>query len=107
MLKYKKVKNFGKGVEDTHSLCSVFSVLGDKNRFKIMKYLVKKKEMCVGELAKVLNVSVSAVSQHLRILEMSGLVSCRKDGQMMCYSPRIYNQQVQKIISLMYALSTK
>lgn len=101
MLKYKKDSEIGKGMKDENSLRIVFSVLGDRSRFKIMKFLIRKKEMCVSELAEVLNVSISAVSQHLRILEMSGLVSCRRDGQMMCYSPRIYNRQVQKIISLM------
>ena len=100
MLKYKKNSKINKERENEYSLQTVFSVLGDKNRFRIMKFLIKKKEMCVSELAKALDISISAVSQHLRIIEMSGLVSCRKDGQMMCYSPRIYDQKVQKIINL-------
>ena len=60
------------------SLVDVFSLLGDKNRFLIIKLLIEQGEMCVTDLANVLDISVSAVSQHLRILEMSRMVVGRK-----------------------------
>ncbi|OIP79532.1 MAG: hypothetical protein AUK21_03550, partial [Parcubacteria group bacterium CG2_30_48_51] len=68
--------------EQSTSLVDVFSLLGDKNRFLIIKLLIEQGEMCVTDLANVLDISVSAVSQHLRILEMSRMVEGEKMGQM-------------------------
>ena len=83
------------------SLVDVFSLLGDKNRFLIIKLLIEQGEMCVTDLANVLDISVSAVSQHLRILEMSRMVVGEKMGQMMCYKPKIDDPSIKKIINLM------
>jgi len=83
------------------SLVDVFSLLGDKNRFLIIKLLIEQGEMCVTDLANVLDISVSAVSQHLRILEMSRMVKGEKMGQMMCYKPKIDDPRIKKIIKLM------
>ena len=83
------------------SLVDVFSLLGDKNRFLIIKLLIEQGEMCVTDLANVLDISVSAVSQHLRILEMSRMVEGEKMGQMMCYKPKIDDPRIKKIINLM------
>jgi len=83
------------------SLVDVFSLLGDKNRFLIIKLLIEQGEMCVTDLANVLDISVSAVSQHLRILEMSRMVEGEKMGQMMCYKPKIDDPRIKKIINVM------
>ncbi|NCN24638.1 winged helix-turn-helix transcriptional regulator [Candidatus Berkelbacteria bacterium] len=83
------------------SLVGLFSLLGDKNRFLIIKILIEQGEMCVTDLAKVLDISISAVSQHLRILEMSRMIEGEKMGQMMCYKPKIDDPQIKKIINLM------
>jgi len=83
------------------SLVDVFSLLGDKNRFLIIKLLIEQGEMCVTDLANVLDISVSAVSQHLRILEMSRMVEGEKMGQMMCYKPKINDPKIKNIINLM------
>jgi len=83
------------------SLVDVFNLLGDKNRFLIIKILIEQGEMCVSDLANVLDISVSAVSQHLRILEMSRMVEGERMGQMMCYKPKIDDPRIKKIINLM------
>ena len=80
-------------------MVEIFSLLGDKNRFLIIKLLVEEGEMCVSDLANVLDISVSAVSQHLRILEMSRIVESEKKGQMMCYKPKIEDPRIKKIIN--------
>jgi len=80
-------------------LVDIFNLLGDKNRFLIVKLLVEEGEMCVSDLANVLDISVSAVSQHLRILEMSRIVESEKMGQMMCYKPKIEDPRIKKIIN--------
>lgn len=83
------------------SVVDVFRLLGDKNRFLIIRLLVEQGEMCVSDLANVLDISVSAVSQHLRILEMSKMVEGERMGQMMCYKPKIDDPNIRKIINLM------
>jgi len=87
--------------EDDVVLSSVFSILGDKTRFRILKILIQYGELCVSDLAAILDASVSSVSQHLRVLEMSGLVTGERMGQMMCYKPLIDNPKVKAIINLM------
>jgi len=94
-----KIKESLKG--NNSSLANIFGVLGDKSRFLIMKILIEQGELCVSDIAAVLDVSVSAVSQHLRILEMSQLVEGERMGQMMCYKPKINDPSVKEIINLM------
>ncbi len=101
MLEASQIKNIKKIMdEEDTSVSNIFNVLGDKNRFLIMKLLVDQGEMCVSDIAAVLDVSVSAVSQHLRILEMSQLVEGERMGQMMCYKPKTDDPSIKKIINL-------
>ena len=63
----------------------LFDVLGDLNRWNIFRLLLELDDLCVTELATILNVSVPAVSQQLRMMEMSGLIRKERNGQMVCY----------------------
>jgi ArsR family transcriptional regulator len=54
-------------------------VLGDANRFKIVKLLLGH-DLCVGALAQHLKISKPAISQHLQILRKCGLVRGEKRG---------------------------
>lgn len=54
-------------------------VLGDANRFKIVKLLLGH-DLCVGALAQHLGISKPAISQHLQILRKNGLVRGEKRG---------------------------
>lgn len=66
-------------------LSETFSALADSNRAKILHSLVNQ-ELCVCDIAAVIGISGSAVSQHLRILRTLRLVKQRKAGRMMYYS---------------------
>jgi DNA-binding transcriptional ArsR family regulator len=72
----------------------------DWNRYRIMKALLEAKELCVSDLSKVVSISMSATSQHLRILEMSGLVESERIGQTICYRPHMKHRQIQTLIKL-------
>lgn len=87
--------------KDDVILTEVFKLLGDKSRYRIVKMLTEEGELCVSDLAAVLDASMSAVSQHLRVLEMSGLVKGERMGQMMCYKPLLDHPKVKAIIKLM------
>ena len=67
------------------ALAETFGALADSNRAKII-YSVADQELCVCDIACVVGISESAVSQHLRILRTLRLVKQRKDGRMMYYS---------------------
>ena len=59
--------------------------LASPHRLAILCSL-REGEMCVGDLARALDVSVPNTSQHLRLLQERGLVRSRKNGQTVYYS---------------------
>ncbi len=62
-----------------------FDALGDATRREVMAILLEQPRS-VGEIAARLPVSRPAVSQHLKVLESSGLVTHRADGTRRIYS---------------------
>ncbi|MGI2336217.1 MAG: ArsR/SmtB family transcription factor [Dehalogenimonas sp.] len=67
------------------TLSETFGALADSNRAKILHSLTDQ-ELCVCDIACVVGISESAISQHLRILRTLRLVKQRKEGRMMFYS---------------------
>lgn len=59
--------------------------LSNPKRLMILALLAKR-EMSVGEIAEVISVPLSNVSQHLSLLKAQGLVNGRKEGQIVHYS---------------------
>ena len=55
-------------------------------RLDILYLLTREPELCVCDLADILNTTVSAVSHQLRILREHELVQSRRDGQTIFYS---------------------
>lgn len=66
-------------------LSSFFKVIGDETRVNII-YALSKKEMCVGEISQILNISQSAISHQLKQLRLEGQVKTRRDGKNIYYS---------------------
>ena len=62
------------------SIDGIFSALGDPTRRAIVERLTGR-EATVSELAKPFDMSLSAVHQHLALLEGAGLVACEKRGR--------------------------
>ena len=63
------------------SLDAVFAALADPTRRAIVERLTLG-EATVGELAEPFDVSLPAISKHLRVLEDAGLIDRRKDGRL-------------------------
>lgn len=59
--------------------------LANPHRLGIL-YALSQQELCVGDLAEALGISVHNVSQHLRVLKDQMLVKPRKDAQTVYYS---------------------
>jgi DNA-binding transcriptional ArsR family regulator len=67
-------------VNHSQSLDSTFAALSDATRRGILARLAAG-ETSVSELAEPCDMSLPAVSKHLRVLESAGLVTRRKDGR--------------------------
>lgn len=71
--------------EEFTDLSAFFKILGDYTRTKIL-WALDKNEMCVCDLASLLNMTKSAVSHQLRLLRIANLVKSRRDGKVIFYS---------------------
>jgi ArsR family transcriptional regulator, lead/cadmium/zinc/bismuth-responsive transcriptional repressor len=66
-------------------LAEIFEALSDKTRLKIISVLAHH-ELVVGEVARLVGISESAVSHQLRLLRASRIVRFRKDGRQVFYT---------------------
>ena len=62
--------------------------IAERHRREIVR-LVRDRELTAGQIASHFEVSRPAVSQHLRILKDSGLVTERRQGTRRCYKARV------------------
>ncbi len=70
----------------TKSISKVLGLAGNEVRLKMLFLLYQEGEMCPCDLSDILNMSVPAVSQHLRKLKDGGMVIDKKIGQTVFYS---------------------
>jgi len=73
-------------LEGLDTLAGLLSVVGNAVRLKIVYLLYAHHELCVCDLAEILQMSDSAISQHLRKLKDKLVVKSRKDSQTVYYS---------------------
>lgn len=69
-------------------LVQIFKLLSDETRLRILVYLVREKELHVTALCDRLGQSQPAVSHHLALLRVAGLIEARRDGKHNFYSVR-------------------
>ena len=81
----EKVKENALPNEDIAKLSNLFKVLGDNTRMRIITAL-SQEELCVCDLAVVLNMTKSAVSHQLKKLKAERQVKSRKEGKNVYYS---------------------
>ena len=68
-----------------YDLADFFKVFADSTRIKIL-YVLMCSEMCVCDLAQILNMTQSAISHQLRTLKQMDLVRNRREGKTVFYS---------------------
>jgi len=71
--------------EEMQDLEDFFKVFGDATRLRIL-FVLLCSEMCVFDIANLLNMSQSAISHQLRVLKQMDLVKKRRDGKTIFYS---------------------
>ena len=71
--------------ESLYDLAELFKVFGDSTRIRIL-WALHESEMCVCDIAVLLNMTQSAISHQLRVLKQANLVKNRKEGKVVYYS---------------------
>ena len=82
--------------ERLKELADFYKVFADPTRIKILSVLLES-EMCVCDLAEVLEMTQSAISHQLRVLKQMKLVKNRREGKTVYYS--LADSHIQTIIS--------
>lgn len=80
-----KVRRLREMAPQASGLGTLFKALGDETRAKIM-FCLSREELCVCDVANIMNMSVQAVSHHLRLLRALRLVKYRREGKLAFYS---------------------
>lgn len=82
--------------ETLYDLAELFKVFGDSTRIKIL-WALDEAELCVCDIAVLLNMTQSAISHQLRVLKQANLVRNRKDGKIVFYS--LIDEHVKQIFT--------
>jgi DNA-binding transcriptional ArsR family regulator len=81
---------------EAQQVAEIFKLLGDTTRVKILEVL-SKRELCVCDIAAVVEMGQSAVSHQLRLLRNARLVRYRREGKMAWYS--LDDEHVRSLLS--------
>ncbi len=90
-----KVKSSMPDIKKLYELSDFFKVMGDGTRIQLL-WALEESEMCVGDLAVLLDMTKSAISHQLKVLRMAKLVRTQKKGKNVYYA--LDDNHVQKIL---------
>ncbi len=82
--------------EQAAALMRLFKVFANDTRLRLLHALVREGELCVSELADVLDMKPQAVSNQLQRLVDRGILGARRDGNNICY--RVVDPCVQVLL---------
>ncbi len=77
-------------------LADLFKLFSDTTRIKIL-YLLFERELCVCDIAALLNMTQSAISHQLKVLKSYKLIKYRREGKIVFYS--LADEHVRSIIA--------
>ncbi|MEZ6057017.1 MAG: metalloregulator ArsR/SmtB family transcription factor [Planctomycetaceae bacterium] len=87
------------------NLVEVFKLLADETRLKVLFMLIREGELHVSALCDRLSQSQPAVSHHLALLRVAGLIQARRDGKHNFYSVR--NERFHALMSELFSAITQ
>lgn len=93
----KRVLDSQPAEEVLYDLAELFKVFGDSTRIRILYALIES-ELCVGDIALMLNLGQSAVSHQLKLLKDSKLVKFRREGKVIFYA--LNDDHVRTILNM-------
>lgn len=94
---FEEAKNSLPDPETIDRLSDFYKIMGDPTRLKILTAL-EKSELCVSDLALVLEMTRSAISHQLKALKNAKLVTSRKEGKTVYYS--LDDEHIHSIIKV-------
>ena len=72
-------------LSEVEGLSELFRALSDETRTKIL-HLLARQELCVCDLAYLLDMTLPAISHHLRVLKTLRLIRSRRRGKQVFYT---------------------
>jgi DNA-binding transcriptional ArsR family regulator len=84
--------------KEAAGIADVFDLLSDPSRVRVLFALLEAGEMCVCDLAEMVDMTPSALSHALRLLRTAGVVTNRRDGRMMRY--RLADSHVRLLLDV-------
>src|SRR6266850_6600497 len=91
------------GGETSRDLAQLFKLLADQTRLKILYYLMQTDELNVRTFCRLLQQSQPAVSHHLALLRVAGIIECRRDGKHNFY--RLVPKRCQAFLDTVFGVS--
>lgn len=91
------VKSIKPKVEEIHGLADLFKAFADDTRMKVL-YALSLSDLCVCNIAEILDTTQSNVSHHLRYLRSARIVKGRREGRRVYYS--LDDDHVREIIKM-------
>lgn len=85
-------------IEEATDLAEMFRLLGDPTRVRILFALLEAGELCVCDIAAVVDTNETKVSQAMRLLRSAGTVRNRRDGRNIFY--RLDDDHIQRLLDL-------
>lgn len=86
------------GEPEAGGLAELFRLLGDPTRVRILYALLEAGELCVCDIAEVVQTTETKVSQAMRLLRGAGVVRNRRDGRNVYY--RLDDAHVRMLLDL-------
>ncbi|BAC12233.1 ArsR/SmtB family transcription factor [Oceanobacillus iheyensis] len=83
---------------DLEGMAKIFKALSDQNRAKITFALSEEDDLCVCDIANIIETSVATASHHLRTLYKQGIVKYRKEGKLAFYS--LDDDHIRQLVSI-------
>jgi ArsR family transcriptional regulator len=82
-------------------LSQTFKLLGDESRLRILLHLARNRELHVTDLCSLIKQSQPAVSHHLALLRVAGIIESRRQGKHNFYrvSARFFNEALRRILA--------
>lgn len=84
--------------QEDRRLPIIFNALGDPRRCLIFRSFLTKERLCVSDVSRIFKMSMSLASQHLKILEITGLLVREKEGRTVYFRANTSDELVRTII---------
>lgn len=91
--------------KDFSDILLLSKCIKDTSRIKILYALLTYEELCVCDLAAVLEASVASTSHHLRYLKQNGLLESKRDGKVVYYA--LIKEKAASVFSSLSDLTEK